>query len=155
MSSLKGSFTNYVKVVIVGSVGLKTPNDIAGGFKTPVGNEHTGYFAPHFIHYPRVSVSQIRGQDNEPSGLTANAPVPCAFLYSALSLRLVIHLYYFIYTGIHIMIYTFIIANKNKLAELNTSRKISVCADTEQQARASLNGLPLLFVSQTPNGRAI
>lgn len=53
------------------------------------------------------------------------------------------------------MIYTFIIANKNKLAELNTSRKISVCADTEQQARASLNGLPLLFVSQTPNGRAI
>ena len=53
------------------------------------------------------------------------------------------------------MIYTFLIANKNKLAELNTFRKISVCADTEQQARASLNGLPLLFVSQTPNGRAI
>lgn len=155
MNTLKGCFTNPVKVIMLNSVGLKTPNDIAGGFKTPVGNEHTGYLAPHFIHYPRVSVSQIRGQDNEPSGFTANAPVPCAFLYSALSLRLVIHLYYFIYTGIHTMIYTFLIANKNKLAELNTSRKISVCADTEQQARASLNGLPLLFVSQTPTGRGL
>ena len=53
------------------------------------------------------------------------------------------------------MIYTFLIANKNKLAELNTTRKISVCANTEQQARASLNGLPLLFVRQTPTARAI
>lgn len=53
------------------------------------------------------------------------------------------------------MIYTFLIANKNKLAELNTSRKISVCADTEQLARASLKGLPLLFVSKTPAGRVL
>lgn len=53
------------------------------------------------------------------------------------------------------MIYTFLIANKNKLAELNNARKISVCADTEQQARDSLNGLPLLFISQTPTARAI
>ena len=155
MNFSKGSFTKYIKVIMLNSVGLKTPNDIAGGFKTPVSNEHTGYYAPHFIYCPRVSVSRIRGQDNEPSGFTANAPVPCAFLYSALSLRLVIHLYYFIYTGLQSMIYTFLIANKNKLAELNTTRKISVCANTEQQARASLNGLPLLFVSQTPSARVI
>lgn len=140
---------------MLSSVGLRTPNDIAGGFRTPVSNEYTGYQVPYFIYYPRVSVSRIRELDNEPSGLTANAPVPCAFLYSALFLRLVIHLYSLIHTGIHTMIYTFLIANKNKLAELNTTRKISVCADTEQQARASLNGLPLLFVSQTPNGRSI
>jgi hypothetical protein len=53
------------------------------------------------------------------------------------------------------MLYTFIIANKNKLVELSTSRKISVFAGTEQQARASLNGLPLLFVSKTPVGSDI
>jgi len=53
------------------------------------------------------------------------------------------------------MIYTFLIANKNKLADLDNSRKVSVCADTEQQARQALNGLPLLFVSQTPTARAI
>ncbi len=153
MNILKGCFTNYAKVFIVGLVGLRTPNDIAGGFRTPVSNEYTGYQVPYFIHHPRVSVSRIRELDNEPSGLTANAPVPCAFLYSALFLRLVIHLYYFIYTGTLTMIYTFIIANKNKLAELNTSRKISVCAKTEQQARLSLKGLPLLFVSQ--KGRAL
>jgi len=152
MNILKGSFTNISKVIMLSSVGLKTPNDIAGGFKTPVSNEHTGYFAPHFMHNLRVNVSQIRGQDNEPSGFTVNAPVPCAFLYSALSLRLVIHLYYLLYTGIHIMIYAFLIANKNKLTELKTAGNISVCADTEQQARAPLNGLPLFFVSQIPKG---
>jgi hypothetical protein len=47
------------------------------------------------------------------------------------------------------MIYTFLIANKSKLADLNTNRKISVCADTEHQARQALKGLPLLFVSKT------
>jgi len=152
---LNGSFTNPVEVAIVGSVGFKTPNDIAGGIKTLASNEHTGYQIPHFIYRPRVSVSRIREQDNEPSGFTVNAPVPCAFLYSALSLRLVIHLYYLFYTGIYIMIYTFLIANKNKLAELKTTRKISVCANSEQQARASLNGLPLLFISQAPTGRVL
>lgn len=53
------------------------------------------------------------------------------------------------------MIYTFLIANKNKLVDLNSCRKISVFADTEQQARKSLNGLPLIFLSQTPEWRAL
>ena len=154
MNILKGSFTNSVKVIMLSSVGLDTQRH-SRRIRQPLAMNNTGYQAPHFIHCPKVNVSQIRGQDNEPSGLDRKRSRPLRCPVWRIVLRLVIHLRYFINTGIHIMIYTFIIANKNKLAELNTFRKISVCADTEQQARASLNGLPLLFVSQTPNGRAI
>ena len=56
----KKHFTLKSITIMLSSVGFKTPNDIAGGFKTPVGNTHTGYFAPHFMYYPRVSVSQMR-----------------------------------------------------------------------------------------------
>ncbi len=140
---------------MLSSVGFKTPDDIQADLRHPLAMNSTDKPATYFIQYPSGSVSQIREQDNEPSGLTANAPVPCALLCGALSLRLVIHLSYLFNTGIHTMIYTFLITNKNKLADLDNTRKVSVCADTEQQARQALNGLPLLFVSQTPTARAI
>ena len=153
MSILKGSFTNYVKVVIVGEVGLSTQRH-SRRIKHPLAMNNTGYPAPLFIHCPRVSVSRIREQDSEPNGFDRKRSRPLRCPVWRIALRPVIRLC-LKYIGLYTMIYTFLIANKNKLAELNTSRKISVCADTEQQARASLNGLPLLFVSQTPNGRAI
>lgn len=152
MNILKGSFTKYVKVIMLNSVGLDTQRH-SGRIRQPLAMNNTGYQAPHFIHCPRGSVSQIRGQDNEPNGLDRKRSRPLRCPVWRIVLRLFIHLRYFINTGIYIMIYTFIIANKNKLAELNSSRKVSVCAKTEQQARLSLKGLPLLFVSQ--KGRAL
>ena len=155
MNILKGFFTNRVKIIMLGLVGRRTPSDIVGGFRTPVNNEHVGYHAPHFIHCPRVNVSQIRGQDNEPSDLDRKCSRPLRCLHGALFLRLVIHLHNLLCRSYHTMIYTFLIANKNKLANLDTSRTISVCAQSELKARQALNGLPLVFVSQIPSARAI
>jgi hypothetical protein len=54
------------------------------------------------------------------------------------------------------MIYTFLIPHSRtcRLAELRTIRTISAVADTEVQARTALAGLPLVFLSRTPTGRA-
>lgn len=52
-----------------------------------------------------------------------------------------------------IMLYTFIIAypcaKKAQLHQLRRVRTISAIANTEQEARAQLSGLPLVFVRQT------
>lgn len=147
MNILNGSFTNNVKVIMLNSVGLDTQRH-SRRIRHPLAMNNVGYPAPHFIYCPRGSVSQIRERDSEPSGLTANAPVLCAVLHGALSCGL-LSAYINLYVGVKTMIYTFLIANKNKLADLDNSRKVSVCADTEHEARQALNGLPLLFVSKT------
>jgi hypothetical protein len=154
MNILKVCFTNTVKVIMLNFVGLDTQRH-SRRIRHPLAMNNVGYLASHFIHYPRVSVSQIREQDSEPSGLDRKRSRPLRALHGALSCGLLSTYINYICRSYHTMIYTFLIANKNKLADLNTTRKISVCADTEQQARASLNGLPLLFVSQTPSARAI
>lgn len=50
------------------------------------------------------------------------------------------------------MIYTFLIASSHscRLADLRRIRLISAVATNEQQARANLSGLPLVFVSRRP-----
>ena len=51
--------------------------------------------------------------------------------------------------------FTFLIASSAcRLADLRRIRTISTVADTEAQARAALAGLPLVFLSRTPTGRA-
>lgn len=54
------------------------------------------------------------------------------------------------------MIYTFLIPHSRtcRLAELRRIRTISAVADSEAQARIALAGLPLVFLSRTPFGRA-
>jgi len=154
MSILKGSFTKPVKVIMLNSVGLDTRRH-SRRIRLPLAMNNVGYPAPNFIHYPKISVSQIREQDSEPSGFDRKCSRPLRCPTWRIVLRLAVRLHNFLCRSLHVMIYTFIIANKNKLAELKTTRKISACADTAQHARVSLNSLPPLFVSQTPNGRAI
>jgi len=56
---------------------------------------------------------------------------------------------------IHTMIFTFLIASSAcRLADLRRIRTITAVADTEAQARIALAGLPLVFMSRTPTGRA-
>ena len=51
--------------------------------------------------------------------------------------------------------FTFLIASSAcRLADMRRIRTISTVADTEAQARANLPGLPLVFLSRTPTGRA-
>lgn len=54
------------------------------------------------------------------------------------------------------MIYTFLIPHSRacRLADLRRIRTVSALADNEAQARAALAGLPLVFLSRTPSGRA-
>lgn len=54
------------------------------------------------------------------------------------------------------MIYTFLIQHSRtcRLADLRRIHIVSAVADTEAQARAALAGLPLVFLSRTPTGRA-
>ena len=57
--------------------------------------------------------------------------------------------------GIPQMIFTFLIASSAcRLADLRRIRTVTAVADTEAQARAALAGLPLVFLSRTPTGRA-
>lgn len=50
------------------------------------------------------------------------------------------------------MIYTFLIAQKVcRLADLRRIRTISAFANSEEQARSALAGLPLVFLSRTPS----
>lgn len=50
------------------------------------------------------------------------------------------------------MIYTFLIATRNQtLSTLSRIRTVSATADSEEQARSQLNGLPLVFVSCKAN----
>lgn len=52
-------------------------------------------------------------------------------------------------------IFTFLIASSAcRLADLRRIRTITAVADTEAQARITLAGLPLIFMSRTPTGRA-
>ena len=150
MNIFKGS----VKVIMLNPVGLYTQRHSRRN-RHPLAMNNVGYLAPHFIHYPRVRGSQIREQYSESNGLDRKCSRPLLALHGALSCSL-LSAYINKYVVVTFtMLYTFIIANKNKLVELSTSRKISVFAGTEQQARASLNGLPLLFVSKTPVGSDI
>ncbi len=56
---------------------------------------------------------------------------------------------------IHTMIFTFLIASSAcRLADLRRIRTVTAVADTEAQARIALAGLPLVFLSRTPTGRA-
>ena len=51
--------------------------------------------------------------------------------------------------------FTFLIAPRPcRLAELRRIRIVSTVAHTEAEARAHLAGLPLVFLSRTPTGRA-
>ena len=51
--------------------------------------------------------------------------------------------------------FTFLIASSAcRLADLRRIRTVTAVADTEAQARAALAGLPLVFLSRTPTGRA-
>ncbi len=54
------------------------------------------------------------------------------------------------------MIYTFLIPHSRtcRLADLRRIRTVSTTAHTEAQARIALAGLPLVFLSRTPTGRA-
>lgn len=54
------------------------------------------------------------------------------------------------------MIYTFLIQHSRtcRLADLRRIRIVSAVADNEAQARIALAGLPLVFLSRTPTGRA-
>ena len=57
--------------------------------------------------------------------------------------------------GIPQMIFTFLIASSAcRLADLRHISTVSAVADNEAQARANLPGLPLVFLSRTPIGRA-
>ena len=52
-------------------------------------------------------------------------------------------------------LFTFLIAPRPcRLADLRRIRTVTAVADTEAQARAALAGLPLVFLSRTPTGRA-
>ncbi len=57
---------------------------------------------------------------------------------------------------IHTMIFTFLIQRSRacRVADLPHIRTITAVADTEAQARIALAGLPLVFLSRTPTGRA-
>ena len=60
-----------------------------------------------------------------------------------------------LHVGITQMIFTFLIASSAcRLADLRRIRIVSAVADNEAQARAALAGLPLVFLSRTPTGRA-
>lgn len=51
--------------------------------------------------------------------------------------------------------FTFLIASSAcRLADLRRIRTVSAVADNEAQARSALAGLPLVFLSRTPTGRA-
>lgn len=51
--------------------------------------------------------------------------------------------------------FTFLIASSAcRLADLRHISTVSAVAHTEAQARAALAGLPLVFLSRTPTGRA-
>ena len=54
------------------------------------------------------------------------------------------------------MIYTFLIQHSRtcRLADLRRIRTVSTVAHTEAEARIALAGLPLVFLSRTPTGRA-
>ena len=53
------------------------------------------------------------------------------------------------------MIFTFLIApSACRLADLRRIRTVSTVAHTEAEARIALAGLPLVFLSRTPTGRA-
>ena len=58
--------------------------------------------------------------------------------------------------GIPQMIFTFLIQRSRacRVADLPHIRTITAVADTEAQARIALAGLPLVFLSRTPTGRA-
>ncbi|GJB30523.1 hypothetical protein KAM366_37200 [Aeromonas caviae] len=52
-------------------------------------------------------------------------------------------------------VFTFLIASRAcRLADLRRIRTVTAVADTEAQARIALAGLPLVFLSRTPTGRA-
>ena len=60
-----------------------------------------------------------------------------------------------LHVGITQMIFTFLIASSAcRLADLRRIRTITAVADSEAQARIALAGLPLVFMSRTPTGRA-
>lgn len=78
----------------------------------------------------------------------------CAFLGLALSCGYPIRLG-LSKPRIHTMIFTFLIASSAcRLADLRRIRTVTAVADTEAQARIALAGLPLVFLSRTPTGRA-
>lgn len=84
------------------------------------------------------------------SGAKENAPAELAYVGS--DLRLPDPPYAInTYGNLIIMIYTFLIAaSRGRIADINRVRTISAFAKSEQEARARLSGLPLVFMSRTP-----
>lgn len=84
------------------------------------------------------------------SGAKENAPAELAYVGSVL--RLPDPPYVLItYGHLNIMIYTFLIAaSRGRIADISRVRTISAFAKSEQEARARLSGLPLVFMSRTP-----
>lgn len=84
------------------------------------------------------------------SGAKENAPAELAYVGS--DLRLPDPPYALnTYGNLIIMIYTFLIsASRGRIADISRVRTISAFAKSEQEARARLSGLPLVFMSRTP-----
>ena len=61
-----------------------------------------------------------------------------------------------LHVGITQMLFTFLIQRSRacRVADLPRIRIVSAVADNEAQARIALAGLPLVFLSRTPTGRA-
>lgn len=92
MNSLKGCFTNYAKVIMLNSVGLDTRRH-SRRIRHPLAMNNVGYPAPNFIHHPKISVSEIREQDSEPSGFDRKRSRPLRCPTWRIVLRLAVHLH--------------------------------------------------------------
>ena len=123
------------------------------GWRTrhPIATTYKGQSAPNppFLATCRGSI-RIWGHG---SGAKENAPTaPLSFV--ALSCGYPIRLG-LSKPRIHTVTFTFLIApSACRLADLRRIRTITAVADTEAQARIALAGLPLVFLSRTPSGRA-
>ena len=87
------------------------------------------------------------GMGREPK----KTPPPLCLVLEAMLCGYPIHLGLF-KSRIIQMLYTFLIATRNQtLSTLSRIRTVSATADSEEQARSQLNGLPLVFVSCKAN----
>ncbi|MBQ4864584.1 hypothetical protein J8L98_23150 [Pseudoalteromonas sp. MMG013] len=102
----------------------------------------------HILPYQRNSLIHafLRCIWGHGSGAKENAPtVSSVVRHCFAATRSTINIKLFMETTT--MIYTFLVATRNQtLAQLNRIRTVSTVANTEAQARAQLNGLPLVFI---------
>lgn len=108
---------------------------------------------PHFpkLRPLRRGSIQFRGMGREPKKTPRLRLSTVGRCFAATRSATVLKLW-----RIPLMIYTFLIQHSRtcRLADLRRIRTITAVADTEAQARIALAGLPLVFLSRTPTGRA-